>query len=167
LLLKSAMLKWTKTEKLVKSGSRRASKIKVILADTIFGHPINLNQVPTIMLTISSNHSHKSLNCPWNFTIRSIVRNSYKRVCNLPLIYNQPTLPIVGLIMGSWLGFIGCPNIVSATVLALALIPTENQIFMACLDAHLYEIEYTYTYTPIFFKSIVKVLSCWYKPLVI
>jgi hypothetical protein len=68
------------------------------------------------MLTISSNHSHKSLNCPWNFTIRSIVRNSYKRVCNLPLIYNQPTLPIVGLIMGSWLGFIGCPNIVSATV---------------------------------------------------
>jgi hypothetical protein len=26
--------------------------------------------------------------------------------------------------------------------LALALIPTENQIFMACLDADLYEIEY-------------------------
>jgi hypothetical protein len=26
--------------------------------------------------------------------------------------------------------------------LALALIPTENQIFMACLGAHLYEIEY-------------------------
>jgi hypothetical protein len=26
---------------------------------------------------------------------------------------------------------------------ALALLPTENQIFMACLDAHLYEIEYT------------------------
>jgi hypothetical protein len=26
--------------------------------------------------------------------------------------------------------------------LALALLPTENQIFMACLDAHLYEIEY-------------------------
>jgi hypothetical protein len=25
---------------------------------------------------------------------------------------------------------------------ALALLPTENQIFMACLDAHLYEIEY-------------------------
>jgi hypothetical protein len=24
--------------------------------------------------------------------------------------------------------------------LALALLPTENQIFMACLDAHLYEI---------------------------
>jgi hypothetical protein len=58
LLLKSAMLKWTKTEKLVKSGSRRAS----------------------------------------NFESKS---------------------------------------------LALALLPTENQIFMACLDAHLYEIEYT------------------------
>jgi hypothetical protein len=28
--------------------------------------------------------------------------------------------------------------------LALALLPTENQIFMACLDAHLYEIEYIY-----------------------
>jgi hypothetical protein len=28
--------------------------------------------------------------------------------------------------------------------LALALVPTENQIFMACLDAHLYEIEYMY-----------------------
>jgi hypothetical protein len=96
--------------------SIRCDQQLLILADTIFGHPINLNQVPTIMLTISSNHSHKSLNCPWNFTIRSIVRNSYKRVCNLPLIYNQPTLPIVGLIMGSWLGFIGCPNIVSATV---------------------------------------------------
>jgi hypothetical protein len=27
--------------------------------------------------------------------------------------------------------------------LTLALLPTENQIFMACLDAHLYEIEYT------------------------
>jgi hypothetical protein len=27
-------------------------------------------------------------------------------------------------------------------LLALALIPTENQIFMACLDAHLYEIKY-------------------------
>jgi hypothetical protein len=26
--------------------------------------------------------------------------------------------------------------------LASALIPTENQIFMTCLDAHLYEIEY-------------------------
>jgi hypothetical protein len=30
--------------------------------------------------------------------------------------------------------------------IALALLPTENQIFMACLDAHLYEIEYTYEY---------------------
>jgi hypothetical protein len=30
---------------------------------------------------------------------------------------------------------------------ALALIPTENQIFMACLDAHLYEIEYKVKYS--------------------
>jgi hypothetical protein len=32
--------------------------------------------------------------------------------------------------------------------LALALLPTENQIFMACLDAHLYlyEIEYSYLF---------------------
>jgi hypothetical protein len=27
----------------------------------------------------------------------------------------------------------------------VTLIPTENQIFMACLDAHLYGIEYTYS----------------------
>jgi hypothetical protein len=30
----------------------------------------------------------------------------------------------------------------SQAALALALLPTKNQIFMACLDAHLYEIEY-------------------------
>jgi hypothetical protein len=28
--------------------------------------------------------------------------------------------------------------------------PTENQIFMACLDAHLYEIEYTWSF---FFRN--------------
>jgi hypothetical protein len=31
-------------------------------------------------------------------------------------------------------------NFEKSKSLALALLPTENQIFMACLDAHLYEI---------------------------
>jgi hypothetical protein len=125
-------------------GRSFSKRSRYILADTIFGHPINLNQVPTIMLTISSNHSHKSLNCPWNFTIRSIVRNSYKRVCNLPLIYNQPTLPIVGLIMGSWLGFIGCPNIVSATVNTASFRHSSPATLV--IDNHLFLIINLYLY---------------------
>jgi hypothetical protein len=36
----------------------------------------------------------------------------------------------------------GLTNGKSYGPLSLALLPTENQIFMACLDAHLYEIEY-------------------------
>jgi hypothetical protein len=39
--------------------------------------------------------------------------------------------------------------------LALALIPTENQIFMACLDAHLYEIEYNGIFWNYFYVDIV------------
>jgi hypothetical protein len=40
---------------------------------------------------------------------------------------------------------------------ALALLPTENQIFMACLDAHLYEIEYTIN------ALLVKCTICLYE----
>jgi hypothetical protein len=42
----------------------------------------------------------------------------------------------------SHIGFAQSKQLWKSKSLALALIPTENQIFMACLDAHLYEIEY-------------------------
>jgi hypothetical protein len=42
----------------------------------------------------------------------------------------------------------------------LALIPTENQIFMACLDAHLYEIEYSINTYPLSYK-INYLILCW------
>jgi hypothetical protein len=40
------------------------------------------------------------------------------------------------------IGFAQSKQLWKSKSLALALLPTENQIFMACLDAHLYEIEY-------------------------
>jgi hypothetical protein len=43
----------------------------------------------------------------------------------------------------SQIGFAQSKQLWKLKSLALALLPTENQIFMACLDAHLYEIEYT------------------------
>jgi hypothetical protein len=47
----------------------------------------------------------------------------------------------------SQIGFAQSKQLWKSKLLALALIPTENQIFMACLDAHLYEIEYVYLST--------------------
>jgi hypothetical protein len=43
----------------------------------------------------------------------------------------------------SQIGFAQSKQLWKSKSLALGLVPTENQIFMACLDAHLYEIEYS------------------------
>jgi hypothetical protein len=55
----------------------------------------------------------------------------------------------------------------SYSPLALALLPTENQIFMACLDAHLYEIEYRYKKCPRNFFVVLVMARELIFPLVI
>jgi hypothetical protein len=44
---------------------------------------------------------------------------------------------------GSWCR---ASNVKSQNYFVLALIPTENQIFRDCLDAHLFEIDYNYSH---------------------
>jgi hypothetical protein len=60
----------------------------------------------------------------------------------------------------SQIGFAQSKQLWKSKSLALTLLPTENQIFMACLDAHLYEIEYIICFK---IKNPPLVELCWQK----